>query len=92
MDEGCIKNTLFLHLNPVIKKCLYEAVSQCVDAPCLLGQLGHLIRVSVYRVVIDNHILPFMNDVRGGSASVVLQEDNCGSQRAKYVATYLTNK
>ena len=45
-----------------------------------------------YRVIIDNHILPFMYEVHGGPASFALQEDNCEPHRAKSVATYLANE
>ena len=45
-----------------------------------------------YRVMIDNHILPFVYDVHGGTNTFILQEDNCGPHRAKSIATYLANE
>ncbi len=52
--------------------------------------VGHF-SSNTYRVIIENHILPFMYDTHGGLGSVVLQEDSCGSHRAKFIATYLQN-
>ena len=35
----------------------------------------------IYRVIIDNHISPFMHDIYDESECLVLQEDNCGPQK-----------
>ena len=37
-------------------------------------------------------VIPFVNNNHGGFTSFILQEDTCGPQRAKYIATYLDNK
>lgn len=57
----------------------------------LVGIIGSF-DSNTYRVIIDNHILPFAYDVHGGTESFVLQEDNCGPHRAKSIATYLANE
>ena len=49
-------------------------------------------RPAYVSVIIDNHILPFVYDNDGGTDTFVLQEDNCGTHRAKSVATYLANE
>ena len=45
-----------------------------------------------YRVIIENHILPFVYDIHGGTESFVLQKDNCGQHRAKSTAKFLGNE
>ena len=45
-----------------------------------------------YRVIVDNHILPFIYNIHGGTDGFVLQEDNCGPHRSKNIATYLANE
>ena len=45
-----------------------------------------------YQVIIDNHILPFVYNTHDGTASFILQEDNCGPHRAKSIAIYLANE
>lgn len=57
----------------------------------LVGIVGSFDR-HTYRVIIDNHVLPFTYDVHGGTDKFVLQEDNCGPHRAKSIATYLANE
>ncbi len=47
---------------------------------------------NTYRVIIDNHILPFMYDAHSALGSFLLQEYNCGPHRAKFVVTYLQNE
>ena len=46
---------------------------------------------NAYRVIIDNHILPFIYDVHEGTDTFVLQEDNCAAHRASSIAIYLQN-
>ena len=57
----------------------------------LIGTVGSFGRLT-YRVIIDNHILPFMYYVHVGPECFILQEDNCGPHRAKSIATYLSNE
>ena len=40
---------------------------------------------NTYSVIIDNRILPFIYDIRGGPGTFILQEDNCGPHRAKSI-------
>ena len=46
---------------------------------------------NTYHILIDNHILPFVNDLHGGTDRFVLQEDNCGPHRALSIDTCLEN-
>ena len=55
---------------------------------CTVGRFNH----HTYRAIIDNYILPFVYNVRGGPASSVLQDDNCGPHRANSIADYLANE
>ncbi len=48
----------------------------------LVGTVGSFTS-ETYRVIIDNHILPFMYDTHDSPATSVLQEDSCGPHRAK---------
>ncbi len=57
----------------------------------LVGTIGTFYR-NTYRVIIDNHILPFMYDNHDGPASFMLQEDTCGPRRARSIATYLQSQ
>ena len=54
----------------------------------LVGNIGSF-NQQTYRVIIDNHVLPFVYHVHDGPANLVLQEDNCGPHRARSVASYL---
>lgn len=47
---------------------------------------------NAYRVIIDNHILPFVYNIHGETDQFILQEDNFGSQRALTIATYSVNE
>ena len=47
---------------------------------------------STYRNIIDSTILPFMEEKHGGLSEFILQEDNCGPQRAISISTYLSSK
>ena len=44
------------------------------------------------RVIVKNHILPFIYDMHGGTNKFVLLENNSGSNLANYIATYLKNE
>ena len=57
----------------------------------LVGVIGSFDQL-IYRVVIDNYILPFFYDIHGGTDKFVLKEDNCGAHVAKSIATYLENE
>ena len=57
----------------------------------LVGTTGSFDR-HTYRTIIDNHILPFIYDVHGGTDGFILQEDNCGPHRARSIATYLESE
>ena len=56
-----------------------------------VGTIGSFTSAT-YRVIIDNHIIPFIYDIHGGTNEFILQEDNCGPHRAKNIATYLANE
>ncbi len=55
---------------------------------CIAGSFNQ----NIYRLIIDTHIILFMNKNYDGPASFILQEDNCGPHRARSVARYLQNK
>ena len=57
----------------------------------LVGTIGSFDHYT-YRVIIDNHVLPFVYDLHGGSNAFVLQEDDCGPHRAKSIAMYLVDE
>ena len=57
----------------------------------LVGTIGKFDQ-HTYRVILENHILPFAHNVHDGPADFVLQEDNCGSHRAKSIARYHADK
>ena len=57
----------------------------------LVGTIGSF-DSNTYRSIIDNHILPFMEEKHGGVSSFVLQEDNCGAHRALSIASYFKEK
>ncbi len=57
----------------------------------LMATIGSFDR-HTYRVIIDDHILPFVYDVHDGTEPFVLQEDICGPHRAKCIATHLANE
>lgn len=82
------------HIIPTFKSC-YKCVSawggfSVSGRTPLVGTIGSF-KSDRYRVIIDNHILPFMYDVYDGPARFVLQEDNCRPHRAINIATYLKN-
>ena len=54
------------------------------------GAIGNF-NQQTYRVIIEDHILPFAHNVHDDPADFVLQEDNCGLHGTKYIATYLAN-
>ncbi len=62
-----------------------------MDALFLVGTIGNFDR-HTYRVIIDNHVLPFIYYIYDGSNGFVLQEDNCGPHRACSFAMYLQNE
>ena len=57
----------------------------------LVGTIGSF-DSNTYRVIIDNHILPFAYNIHGGTDQFILQEDNCGPHRARTIATCLANE
>ena len=57
----------------------------------LVGNIGSFDK-NTYRVIIDSHVLPFLEQKHGETESFVLQEDNCGPHRATTIATYLQSK
>ena len=57
----------------------------------LVGTVGKFDQ-HTYRVILENHILPFAHNIHDGPTDFVLQEDNCGPHRAESIATYLANK
>lgn len=94
-DESCfavhlkknslvLRDVLCLHLSPAINRLMYEEAFPYIDAPPWLRQ--------TYRIIIHNHMIPFIYDVHGGTDKSMLQEDRCGPHRAKPIATYLENE
>ncbi len=49
-------------------------------------------RRKYYRVIIDNHIPPFIHDIHGGTNTFVLQEGKCEPHRALSIAMQLSNE
>lgn len=57
----------------------------------LVGTIGSFTQPA-YRSIIDVHIIPFMEDVHGGSDGFVIHEDNCDPSCDRCIARYLDNK
>lgn len=57
----------------------------------LVGTVGIFDR-HTYHAILDNHILPFTYEIYGGWFNLILQEENCGLHRAKFIATYPANE
>lgn len=56
----------------------------------LVGKIGKF-NEHTYKAIIDEHIILFIENNYDGPTSFVLQEDNCGTQRAESIAMYLAN-
>ena len=57
----------------------------------LVGTIGSFDQ-DTYRLIVDNYVLPFMQNINGVLESFTLQKDNCAPHRAKSIATYLLNE
>ncbi len=69
---------------------LVYSVFLLLGCTAFVAKIGSFDR-HAHRVIIDNHILPFVYYIYDSSAGPSLQEDNFGPSMAKNIASYMAN-